>query len=73
MVSAAELQAMHEQQNASKSSMSAPIVDPFPSIGGAGPTPSDPFPAAASASQGRSNGYASGSNGRANGARQPDL
>lgn len=72
MVSAAELQAMHEQQqSAGKSSSSAPVIDPFPSMG-SGSAPLDPFPSAA-IGQGKSNGQASGSNGRSNGARQPDL
>lgn len=76
MVSAAELQAMHEQQNASKATSAAPVRDPFPSIGGGGggSAVQDPFPATSStAGQAYSNGLASGSNGRSNGARQPDL
>lgn len=71
MVSAAELQAMHEQQNASNAS-SAALNDPFPSLGGG---VQDPFPAAVAsgAGNGHANGRASGSNNRSNGTRQPDL
>lgn len=71
MVSAAELQAMHQQQAASNTqSSSAPVNDPFPSIAA-----QDPFPAvkADASVNGNSNGRASASNSRSNGARQPNL
>lgn len=80
MVSAAELQAMHEQQNASNAP-SKLVNDPFPSLGGGGGGGGgsggvqDPFPAAVKngAGNGYTNGLASGSNSHSNGTRQPDL
>ncbi|UZJ52571.1 hypothetical protein CBS101457_001891 [Exobasidium rhododendri] len=72
MVSAAELQAMHQQQQAASApqSSSAPALDPFPSI-----SAQDPFPAVKvdAPVNGNGNGFASVSNSRANGTRQPDF
>ena len=68
MVSAAELQALHQQQAASTVQSTAPVNDPFPSIG-----TQDPFPEV-KAGAGHANGRTSGTNGRSNGSsRQPDL
>lgn len=79
MVSAAELQALHQKhqqqsqgQDGSSSQSAAPVRDPFPAIGGG---VKDPFPSMQAndvASRVR-NGQATDANGSTSSTRQPDL